>query len=1033
METTDRHEEKFKKLLYELFQFDSADLDFGIYRIMNEKRDVIKKFIQKDLSDIIAEELSRGELADQANTAEQMKKVTAKVEEILGRDAIDGDGNLDTRYHDSTIGQRYLKLVSRAVGGGGASREALTASLFNHLYAFFSRYYNDGDFISQRRYSRRERYAIPYNGEEVHLHWANSDQYYIKTAEHFHDYTFTSKGVNVHFKLTITDVEQNNVTGDKRFFLPQIKDIAWHAEQTRLVIPFEYRPLTKQENITYTGRNQQDAVIAKTLNEIFESDLSVKAMAALRTERHKSGDGRSVTFLEHHLRQYTRRNTSDFFIHKDLKGFLSREIDFYLKNEILNLDETQVAGENLVEGWFQLVRTIKAIGSRIIEFLDQVERFQKKLWEKRKFVMETQYCITIGNIDERIYPDIAMCRAQWQEWQELFHIRDGLGDLFSGNLKTKKDRIAFMKSRPTLVLDTKHFDSNFVDSLLSNINDLDEQTDGLLINSENWQALNLLTGSYQEQIKCIYIDPPYNTASSEILYKNNYKHSSWITLVSNRIEISRSLLSSDGISIATIDHEEFLNLGYIKDHLFGKENRLGIITIFINPKGRQHEKFFSSSTEYMLVHAKDIREAAFSSVVIDPEQQKQFNLKDTHGKYRLDHFARIRSSTRRELKPNFWYPIYVSQDMSELSVTRKQGYYAVYPRSDGDDYSWKVVKKTFEENLRKSLYVAQQKGDEIVIYNKFYEKQVLKNIWTDKRYFPEFNGTQLLKKIFGKDVFTYPKSIYAVSDAIKITSTHGDIVLDYFAGSGTTGHAIINLNRDVPESTVGPKRRKFILVEMGKHFDTVILPRIKKVTFSPAWKNGKPERTATQKEFERGPHIIKYLRLESYEDALNNLAIPPTGQGDIMAMGFEDYLLKYMLEWETKRSKTFLNIENLTQPFDYRLHVHANGRVREKRADPPETFNYLLGLRVQTRRAYNDDGRRYLVYQGRVDQRQVVVIWRDTEGWQQEDLERDKKFVTSHGFTDGADDVFMNGDSFVPGSKPLDPVFKTRMFADIRG
>ncbi|MDI6740905.1 MAG: site-specific DNA-methyltransferase, partial [Candidatus Edwardsbacteria bacterium] len=392
--------DNFQALLRELFQFDCADLDFGIYRIMNYKRGVIEKFITQDLPKGVAEELDRGALADQSHSAKELKEVAAQIAEALGKDALDADGNLAEAYHGTPLGKKYQDLKAKAAGGRG--REAIEAGIFNHLYAFFSRYYQDGDFISKRRYSKRERYAIPYNGEEVHLYWANHDQYYVKTAEYFHDYTWKApNGVAVHFKLMQADVEQNNVKGDKRFFLPRAKEIAWDDKTDQVVIPFEYRPLTEQEDIAYGKKNQQESIIAEALAEIPKRlKKADRALAALTTERHKSSDGTPVTFLEHHLRQYTRRNTSDFFIHKDLKGFLSRELDFYLKNEVLNLDEMETAGEDRAEGWFQITRAIKTVGGRIIDFLDQIERFQKMLWEKRKFITETQYCITIGNVDE---------------------------------------------------------------------------------------------------------------------------------------------------------------------------------------------------------------------------------------------------------------------------------------------------------------------------------------------------------------------------------------------------------------------------------------------------------------------------------------------------------------------------------------------------------------------------------------------------------------------------------------------------------
>ena len=219
----DQYREKFQGLLRELFQFDCADLDFGIYRIMNYKRDVIEKFISTDLPKAIADELDRGVLADQSQAAKELVEVAKQITESLGKDALDADGRLAEAYHSTPLGKKYLDLKGKAAGGRG--RQALEATIFNHLHTFFSRYYQDGDFISKRRYSKRQRYAIPYNGEEVYLHWANHDQYYVKTAENFHDYSFTSRGVTVHFKIKAANVEQNNVKGDTRFFIPRVKEI----------------------------------------------------------------------------------------------------------------------------------------------------------------------------------------------------------------------------------------------------------------------------------------------------------------------------------------------------------------------------------------------------------------------------------------------------------------------------------------------------------------------------------------------------------------------------------------------------------------------------------------------------------------------------------------------------------------------------------------------------------------------------------------------------------------------------------------
>ncbi|MDW7967709.1 MAG: hypothetical protein RMI39_06270 [Thermoanaerobaculum sp.] len=224
----------------------------------------------------------------------------------------------------------------------------------------------------------------------MYLYWANHDQYYIKTGEYFTDYSWKApNGVTVHFKLQQVDVEQNNIKGEKRFFLPVLEGITWDGEARTLTIPFHFRPLTKEETQRYGEKKQQEAIIAQAVEEIPKYIKAAEALAALTAARRKTENGEAVSQLEHHLRQYTRRNTSDFFIHKDLKGFLSRELDFYLKNEGLNLDEMEAAGEHLAEGWFQLLRLIKRVGLAIIEFLAQIENFQKMLWEKKKFVTET--------------------------------------------------------------------------------------------------------------------------------------------------------------------------------------------------------------------------------------------------------------------------------------------------------------------------------------------------------------------------------------------------------------------------------------------------------------------------------------------------------------------------------------------------------------------------------------------------------------------------------------------------------------------
>src|SRR5690606_28384223 len=210
---------KFQQLLRELFQFDCADLDFGIYGIMDFKRAIIERFISEDLPRFVNDELNKGAQAAQSQATQELEAARKNVLVALGEDDLDADVKLAEKYRKTKAGREYLVAQERARYAKG--RHALETAIYNHLYSFFSRYWQDGDFISKRRYSKKERYAIPYNGEEVYLYWANYDQYYVKTGEYFTDYTWKAPhGVIVYFKLKGADVEQNNVKGEKRFFLP---------------------------------------------------------------------------------------------------------------------------------------------------------------------------------------------------------------------------------------------------------------------------------------------------------------------------------------------------------------------------------------------------------------------------------------------------------------------------------------------------------------------------------------------------------------------------------------------------------------------------------------------------------------------------------------------------------------------------------------------------------------------------------------------------------------------------------------------
>ena len=374
-----------------------------------------------------------------------------------------------------------------------------------------------------RRY-KKDVYAIPYEGEEVKLYWANHDQYYIKTSEHLKNYAFKLKeGRTVRFELLEASTEKDNRKEEsgkeRRFRISTEKPLEVVGDNT-LLIYFTYEideQKTKQDKL-----NEQAAEVVK---QHLPGDWAADVQAKMPTEKNKNR-----TLLDKHLKDFTARNTFDYFIHKDLGGFLSRELDFYIKNEVLQLDDVNPHAPQDFRKQLLKVQALREIGGKIITFLAQLENFQKKLWLKKKFVVDTQYCITLDRIPEEFYPDIAANDAQREEWVRLFAIDEIEADLTQPGYSEPLS-VEFLKAQPFLVLDTAFFSEDFKLKLLAAFDNLDDSLDGLLVNSENFQALNLLYRKFKKRIKYIYIDPPYNTNSAPILYKNDYKYSSWASLM----------------------------------------------------------------------------------------------------------------------------------------------------------------------------------------------------------------------------------------------------------------------------------------------------------------------------------------------------------------------------------------------------------------------------------------------------------------------------------------------------------------------
>lgn len=977
-----QYEQKFRDILAEILQLDQAELDFGIYRIMNQKRKDIEAFLNNRL-----------------------------VPEIT----------------------KILKAQTAA----GTDVSAMENEVFSHLAKFFSRYYEGGDFISKRRY-KDDAYAIPYSGEEVKLYWANADQYYIKTSEYFKNYSFvlpTSRR-KVHFVLRDADTEQNNNKAannmERRFQLCEEDCIAEEDDELNIFFTYELMPKTTKQDALI---KDAEAKIISLFAEGKYADFAELVNEKVPTEKNKER-----TLLMKHLQDYTAKNNFDYFIHKDLGGFLRRELDFYIKNEVMFLDDLDAT--HIMEH-LALVKAIKLVGEKIITFLAQLEDFQKKLWLKKKFVVGCDYCITLDRIPRTLYSEIIANDAQRKEWVRLFAIDEIKGDMMTEGYSeplTEK----FLEDNPFLVLDTKFFSAEFKHKLVGSMEKVDEECNGLLINSENFQALELLQDKYRETVRGMYYDPPYNTKSNEFIYKDSFRHSSWMSMMENRLALSSNLLNKYGAIMVSCDENENTNLKMVLNDVFREENFL--TDIIWQGGGKNDQKYFSISHEYIQLFLKnklfmdstdirwlerkeniDLIYATFEKIKKqfpnDMKMQEKTlkdwykSLPDGEPAKRQKHFNRVEAR-------GIFFPDNISKP--------ENGYYydVIHPVTGKPckkpKGGWRFVEETMKQQLADNR-VFFGKDETTVPCRKSFLKETEYESPSTVIYLDNRVSTTLIKNLFNnKKVFNNPKYYLLIGRLLRLIGDTESVFMDAFAGSGTTGHAVIYLNRE------DNGNRKYILCEMAEYFNSVTKPRMEKVIYSEDWKDGKP---VSRKGISQ---CFKYIRLEQYEDTLNNLQPKnqrldfdnANGKGDFE----ETYFLRYMLDTETKGD--LFNLEWFKNPFAMSIKTTKDNELVDTHVDMVETFNYLIGLNVETLR-YPKDG--YCVVEGitHIGNERTLVIWRNCNKVSNEDLNeffRKQAYCT----TDSEfDKIYVNGDNTLPNIKTdeehwkvvlIEEEFKKRMF-----
>jgi len=972
--------QRFQNLLRVLFQFDASDLDFGIYRILNYKREQIDKFITTDLVNRVEEAFAKHKSEKREDIEKELEKARDSIQKTLNDNVITSDGELDPQYKNTNLGKNYQKILDRKKEIENI--DEIKNQVYNDLNNFFSRYYEEGDFIPQYRYSiKGHKYAIPYNGEEVKLYWANYDQYYIKTGMLFRDYTFKCNNHKVIFRIVAAKEELGSKKATKeRFFVLDDEIPLEFVDKENLMIRFQYRELSESEVKKYdvaggSNSSKQEKINENIFNEVIKQIDDIFWKEPL-SQKYKS----DLALLQYQLNRFAAKNTKDYFIHKNLKKFLSEQLDYYIKNEVLDIDTLEK--ESFLDKHITRAKMVREIGEDIIEFLTQIEDFQKRLWEKKRFVLSTDYVITLDKIKEyageeflsNLIDTILKNEKQLKEWEELdFGKMEKEEDLF-----LRKDLIdAEYKKLP---LDTKYFSEDFKEQLLENLtknHNLDDILDGLLIKSENWQALNTILIKYKEQVQTIYIDPPFNKEQdADYLYNVKYKDSTWASLLENRLSLAKNIMKDSASIFVRCDYNGNWILRSIMNNIFDEDNFKNEITLKRISKQDPKVKRFNTSTDTLYFYSK-ANNYMFELVYknLKKAKEERWHSMDSQGNGQALY---IFGNLLEPPKGRHW-----TYGQSNIKSMENEQKIRIVCRNCGYIHSsgkWDGCPKCKTKNNVRVEYLLSPT-----------EKKQIDSNWCDipgyhsNWDFPTENSEILLKRV------------------IESTSDEGNLVMDFFLGSGTTTAVAHKLGR------------KWIGIEMGDHFWTVVMPRMKKVLFYDKSGISKEKDVKERYNENKAGGFFKYQVLEQYEDTLDNLEINNLEKEQMELEFGNKYLLRYFLEYETKANPSLLNIDKLQSPFSYKLKVNLEevGEPEEMVVDLPETFNYLLGIKVKKVKVRNA-GRKYLFIEGEKEKQEIAIIWREYDAnWKEKDYEEDKKFIREELKEWTPQVVYINGQSIL--------------------
>lgn len=796
-----------------------------------------------------------------------------KVGNITGSSAITKLMNIKSSYYSS-----FEKSLRKEIEEVLEKYPEFEEELYDKLYTFFSRYFTEtGSIFFVNTAIHNNVYDKIYtNEEDVVLFWKTRDLYYIKTEKFFQKMDFDYK--RYLFKFELSDVEWKQVEKkDVIFVLDKIDGNT-----------ITFKVLPKEGNHQTTFRDIVKQLRTKGINLTEEE-------------------------LEEIFRIYNKQVNIDFFIHKRPKEFLTEQFNLWLYN-YLSSDNTLP-----VERINQL-NMLRKIALKIIDFVAKFEDEMLKIWRKPRFVLNSGYLISFDRIAKRSGWEIIeniQKHTNWEkqvkEWLELGLLEKEPEVIIEQDLHGKR----LNEEYQFLPLDTKYF-KDMEPEILSLFDDLDNELNGWLIKSENWQALNTLLPRFRGKIKAIYIDPPYNTGSDDFLYIDRFRRATWLTMLENRLFLARDFLTEDGallVSIGDTLRSEFRtsSMAYLQlllNQLFGEEN---YIANFVRKSGiapRQDIKHIANSHDYILAYAKDITKLRVNRKISENARYKfQDEYVHKRGKFALNQLDRgsIRYSESLDypitIQPGELIEIFDGKEFFKIPAPEA---IEIYPGGNPEDKVW-----TFRWSKEKVRWGIE---NGFIVFRKFNKDKTTWKVYFKEYEFvdnegkpkkrtnpydtlivehPNERGSDELERLFGTRSFDYPKPSSLIEYLMEIFTDENSIVLDFFAGSGSTAHAILNLNK----RTGG--NRKFILVEVAEHFDTIIIPRLKKLSYSFSWENGKA------KEADGNGLFAKYYCLEQFEDILERAE-------------FSSVYIKYCDVFDTdKKLLTYAEVDTTKDCIDY--------------------------------------------------------------------------------------------------------------------